>query len=439
MLDVLCGPARTCEGTSRRSFLKIGALAGFGVSLPSFLKATTARGSRAGEGRQLHPDLDARRHEPSRHARPEADCARERAGRVRRDRYGDSRRAVFRNLPEPGRRRKAVCRVAKLESEERRHGLADAWMMSGRPYNPAVTYPCYGSVISRVKGFRNALPPFVQLGDSMDHRFNGGTAGILGLEHNPFQVLADPNAARLNVRDITPPSGITSRRVNFRRRMLGAIDRLERRATIQPAAYQALDEHYKTALNMITAPETKRAFQIEAEDHGLRERYGRTRFGQSCLLARRLIEAGVRFVTITDEGWDTHQGNFGALKTRLVPPIDRGLPQLLADLEDRGMLASTLVVWVTDFGRTPKVNSASGRDHWASTGFAVMAGAGVPGGAILGATDDEGAKTVRDEYFTEDIAATVYAKLGLPAGLTMNSPDGRPIRLVEGRLIKEWV
>ena len=134
------------------------------------------------------------------------------------------------------------------------HGLADAWMLSGRPYNPAVTYPCYGSVISRVKGFRNALPPYVQLGDAMDHRFNGGTAGILGLEHNPFLVTADPNAERLNVRDITPPSGITSRRVNFRKRMLGAIDRLERHATIQPAAYHALDEHYKTALNMITGP-----------------------------------------------------------------------------------------------------------------------------------------------------------------------------------------
>jgi uncharacterized protein (DUF1501 family) len=156
-------------------------------------------------------------------------------------------------------------------------------------------------------------------------------------------------------------------------------------------------------------------------------------------LARRLLEAGVRFVTITDEGWDTHQSNFTALKNRLVPPIDRGLPQLIADLEDRGMLATTLIVWVTDFGRTPNVNSASGRDHWASTGFAVMAGAGVPGGAVLGATDDEGAKIVRDEYFTEDIAATIYAKLGLPADLTMNSPDGRPIRLVEGRLIKEWV
>ena len=219
--------------------------------------------------------------------------------------------------------------------------------------------------------------------------------------------------------------------------MLGAIDRLERHATIQPAAYHALDEHYKTALNMITAPETKRAFELEKENHGLRERYGRTRFGQSCLLARRLVEAGVRFVTITDDGWDTHQNNFRGLKAACSPPRSR-----FAAAFDRfggaGPLATTLVVWVTDFGRTPNINSASGRDHWSASGFAVMAGAGVPGGAILGETDDEGAKVVRDEYYSEDIAATIYAKLGLPADLTENAPDGRPIRLVEGRLIKEW-
>ncbi len=226
----------------------------------------------------------------------------------------------------------------------------------GRPYNPAVTYPCYGSVISHVKGFRNALPPFVQLGDAWITASTGERRGFWGCEHNPFLVMADPNAERAQ-RSRHHAAHRESRhsRVSFRRRMLGAIDRLERHATIQPAAYHALDEHYKTALNMITAPETKRAFETrEAKIHGLRERYGRTRFGQSCLLARRLIEAGVRFVTITDDGWDTHQNNFRRAKKRLVPPIDQGLPQLLTDLEDRGLSATTLVVWVTDFGRTPQ-------------------------------------------------------------------------------------
>jgi Protein of unknown function (DUF1501) len=440
MFDLLCGSTRTCEGMSRRSFLRIGSLAGLGVSLPLLLKTKIARAGKASAtdvngiliwshgGTSHHDTLDPK---------PSAPVS------VRGE-FGAIDTAV------PGVQFSEICpnmaaelkRFAVLRGwnpKNGAHGLADAWMMSGRPYNPAVTYPCYGSVMGRMKGFRTALPPFVQLGDAMDHRFNGGTAGILGLEYNPFSILADPNASKLNVRDITPPTGVTFSRVGFRRRMLGAIDALERRAELQPDAYHALDEDYKTALNMITAPETKRAFQIESENLRLRERYGRTRFGQSCLLARRLLEAGVRFVTITDTGWDTHQNNFTSLKKRLIPPVDRGLPQLLADLQDRGMLANTLIIWLTDFGRTPQVNSASGRDHWASAGFAVMAGANVPGGAILGATDDEGGRVTRDEYFTEDIAATIYAKLGLPPDLTVTSPDGRPIRLIEGRVIKEWM
>lgn len=441
MLDLLSGAARTCEGLSRRSFLQVGALTGYGLTLPLFLKAKAARaGSIAAPAKDVNCILiwthGGTSHHDTLDPKPNATAS------VRGE-FGAIDTAV------PGVQFADICpnlaagldRFAVLRGWNPRngaHGLADAWMMSGRKYNPAITYPCYGSVISRVKGFRTAMPPFVQLGNSMDHRFNGGTAGILGLQHNPFEVLSDPNVNRLNVRDISPPSGISSQRVGFRQRMLAAIDGLQRHADMQPAAYSALDEHYKTALKMITAAETKKAFEIQSETPKLRDQYGRTRFGQSCLLARRLIEAGVRFVTITDSAWDTHQNNFTSLKTRLVPPIDRGFPQLVTDLEDRGLLANTLVVWVTDFGRTPQVNSASGRDHWASAGFAVMAGAGVPGGAVLGATDDEGGKVIRDEYFSEDIAATIYAKLGLPADLTMTAPDGRPIRLVEGRMIKEW-
>jgi uncharacterized protein (DUF1501 family) len=221
--------------------------------------------------------------------------------------------------------------------------------------------------------------------------------------------------------------------------MLRTIDALQRSVDAQPAAFAALDQHYQAALNLITAPETKRAFEIGTEDPRLRDRYGRTHFGQSCLLARRLIESGVRFVTVSDGGWDTHTDNFNSLKKHLMPPIDQGLPTLLADLEERGLLATTLVVWLTDFGRTPKVNSASGRDHWASAGYAILAGAGIPGGAVLGRTDEEGGRPTHNEYFTEDIAATIYTKLGIPLDLTTYTPDGRPIRLNEGRPIREWV
>ncbi|REJ88592.1 MAG: DUF1501 domain-containing protein, partial [Planctomycetota bacterium] len=319
------------------------------------------------------------------------------------------------------------------------HGTADQYVMSGRKFNAALPYPTYGSVVSWHKGFKTALPPFVQLGTNVDQRFGGGTAGILGLEHNPFEIVADPNAENFTVRDISPPKTVPGQRIDRRRKMLAAIDDLQQQADLQPTAFEALDETFGAALNMITAPETKQAFELSAESDALRDSYGRNRFGQSCLLARRLVESGVRFVTVTDGGWDTHQNNFKSLRESRIPPVDQGLPALLADLEDRGMLDSTLVVWLTDFGRTPKINSASGRDHWASAGFAVMAGAGVPGGAILGETDDEGGKPIRDEYKTQDIAVTVYEKLGMPHDLIAQAPDGRPVRLIEGHPIKEWM
>ena len=151
-----------------------------------------------------------------------------------------------------------------------------------------------------------------------------------------------------------------------------------------------------------------------------------------------MIEAGVRFVTVTDGGWDTHQNNFKSLKDSRIPPVDKAFPQLLIDLENRGMLENTLVCWLTDFGRTPKVNSASGRDHWASAGFAIMSGAGIPGGHVLGATDAEGGKVAKNEYHSADIATTVYKKLGIPHDLIATSPDGRPVQLIEGKPIKEW-
>src|SRR5262249_42941485 len=157
--------------------------------------------------------------------------------------------------------------------------------------------------------------------------------------------------------------GIDGDRLRRRKAMLGVVEELQRQADRQPEAFDSLDRHYQAALNLITAPETKRAFEIGREDPRLRDRYGRHRLGQSLLLARRLVEAGVRFVTVSDPGWDTHADNFKSLKNHLMPRIDEALPAFLADLEERGLLDSTLVLWLTDFGRTPKINSASGRDH----------------------------------------------------------------------------
>jgi hypothetical protein len=439
MLSFRAGEMRHCEGVSRRSFLEVGTLAGLGLSLPLWLAGRQSRAASPSSrdvnciliwsqgGVSHHDTLDPKPNAPV------------------------SVKGEFNVIDTavPGVKFTEICPTMAKElnrysvlrgwnPHNGSHGTADQWVMSGRKFNPAVSYPCYGSVLSYHKGFKSAMPPFVQLGTSVDRRFGGGTSGVLGLEHNPFEIVSDPNAEKFTVRDITPPQGVTSDRVDRRRRMLDTVDSLQRQIELQPRAFDALDENYKTAFQMITATETKKAFAIEEEEAKTRDAYGRNKFGQSCLLARRLIESGVRFVTVTDGGWDTHANNFKSLKDSRVPPVDKALPQLIADLDARGLLGNTLVCWLSDFGRTPKVNSASGRDHWATAGFAVMAGAGVPGGMVLGSTDDEGGFVTKDEYSSEDIAATVYTKLGIPVELIAKSMDGRPVRLIEGKPIKEW-
>jgi len=429
---------RDCQGLHRRHFLQVGALSGLGLSLPQLLASRQAVAKERGKARDVNCILIWAQGGISHHdtfdPKPEA---------------GIGIRGDFKPLatPVPGVQFTEV--VPNLAREFKRfavlrswnpkngsHGVADQSVMSGYDVNPVFAHPCYGSIMSYTHGFKTKMPPFVQLGSSIDKRWGGGTSAYLGLQYNPFELTADPNATPFTVRDITPPRGIDSARLQRRRSMLGAIDALQQKADLQPAAFTAMDKHYQAALDMITAPETKQAFEIDQEPEALREKYGRNRFGQLCLLSRRLVEAGVRFVTIADSGWDTHADNFKYLR-RNLPAVDQAVPALLADLYERGLLESTLVLVLTDFGRTPKINPAAGRDHWADAGFAIFAGAGTPGGTIVGRTDPEGARITRDEYFTPDIAATIYTKLGIPLDLMTTTADGRPIRLNEGRPIRE--
>lgn len=397
------------DGISRRRLLQIGALAGFGVTLETLQAAHRLRADQGSGAKDVNCiliwTLGGTSHLDTFDPKPQA-----RTG-VKGE-FGVISTAVpgvkfAETVPNMARELKRFGLLRGWNPRNASHGQADQWLMSGRPYNPAIAYPTYGSVISYQQGFKTALPPFVQLGSDIDRRFGGGTSGVLGLEHNPLEMVAE-------------------------------IDHWQRQAEIQPAACQALSEHSQAAFNMLTAPETKKAFAIDREGGKLRDAYGRHRFGQSCLLARRLVEAGVRFVTITDGGWDTHENNFKSLRDRRLPPVDQAFPQLLIDLDSRGLLATTLVLWLTDFGRTPTINAAGGRDHCATAGFAIMAGAGVPGGSVLGATNEEGGAVIRDQYGTDDIAATIYHKLGIPTDMVIRSPDGRPVRINEGRVIRPW-
>jgi hypothetical protein len=294
--------------------------------------------------------------------------------------------------------------------------------------------------VARERGYRDGMFPFVQLGRYIDRRFNGGVAGFLGDQYNPFEVPEDPSSPAFHVRDLSLPAGPAGERLRRRHAMLTEMDRRAGRSAAPAPAVEARDAFYERAYSLITSPAARRAFALEQEPARVRDAYGRNTLGQSCLLARRLIEAGVHFVTVTDGGWDTHQNNFRSLRDRLLPRLDRAYAALLQDLHDRGLLESTLVVWFGDFGRTPKVNPSAGRDHWATAGVACLGGGGVRVGQVVGATGPQAETVVDSPVAPQDLAATIYHALGIPLHTWYRAQDGRPIELVpEGRPVRQLV
>jgi hypothetical protein len=317
------------------------------------------------------------------------------------------------------------------------HGVADHLMMSGHKFNASLPFPCYGSVIAKERGYVDGMLPFVQLGRAIDRRFNGGIAGFLGDQFNPFEVPDDPNSPAFKVRDLAITTAAERQRLDRRYAMLADLENYQK--TVESSGVvKARDEFYEKAHDIITSPAAKKAFDLTLESPKTREVYGRNQFGQSCLLARRLIEAGVQFVTVTDGGWDTHTNNFRSLKDRLMPRIDRGLSALLDDLDARGLLDETLVVWFGDFGRTPKVNPTAGRDHWSTAGVALMAGGGLKVGQVIGQTNALAEVVTDNPVSPQDLAATIYTVLGVNLHTWYKTQDGRPIELCpEGKPVKE--
>ena len=210
-------------------------------------------------------------------------------------------------MPQFAKRLNQFSVLRNLNPRNGSHSVADAIMLSGKPFNQTITYPCFGSVIAKEKGKRNSLPPFIQLGSNVDRRARGGLAGYLGIEHNPFEVPGDPNSDKYKVRDVTPPGGLPLSVFERRRSALALLDTLPRKTDENAGALEATDKFYQNAFEIISSPQTKQAFDLSAEKASMRDAYGRHYFGQSCLLARRLVESGARFVTVSSGGWDTHR------------------------------------------------------------------------------------------------------------------------------------
>jgi len=444
MIELGSGSGRSCDGVSRRDVLRVGSLAALGLGLPGLLRAeASARGAdraaRSGDVSCILVWLQGGiSHIDSFDPKPEAPAE------IRGD-FGviDTNVPGIRvteHLGKLARHQDKFSILRSLNPRNGSHGVADAYMMSGHPFSQALTYPSFGAVVAREKGDRESMPPYIQIGTNVDQRFGGGVAGFLGDQYNPFVLPGDASSPGFKVRDVSLPGGIDRARFDRRRRVLAAVDTWQAKMESSPGALDAADAFYQKAYSLITAPKAKKAFDIGSEDPRLRDRYGRNSLGQGCLLARRLVESGVRFVTVTDGGWDTHQNNFTALSGKLLPRLDGAISSLLQDLSDRGGLDSTLVVVMSDFGRTPKVNPSAGRDHWSTAGVALLAGGGLKPGSVVGRTNALAEMPVEAPYVTEDLAATIYDRIGIPATTTHLTPDGRPIQVnYDGRVIRELV
>jgi uncharacterized protein (DUF1501 family) len=441
MLDLVTGRSADCSGQSRRDFLRVGGLAALGLSLPSFLRLRATADPATGrtppscillwlQGGPSHIDTFDPKPDAPAEIRGEFGTIPTTLPGVR----------LCEHLPKTAQLTDKFSLIRGHDPRNGSHGVADHLMMSGHKFNPSLPFACYGSVVAKERGYVNGMLPFVQLGRNIDRRFNGGIAGFLGDQYNPFEIPDDPNSPAFRVRDLSLATKADADRLRRRYAMLHELDKYQRGIEATVPTVQARDVFYEKAHDLITSPAAKKAFDIAQEPGKVRDAYGRTQFGQACLLSRRLVEAGVQFVTVTMGGWDTHQNNFKSLKDRLLPAMDAGYSALLRDLSDRGMLDNTLVVWMGDFGRTPKINASAGRDHWASAGVVCLGGGGVKTGEVVGATNAQ-AEFVADHPVTpQDVAATIYHALGVPLHTWYKTQDGRPIELVpEGKPVGQLV
>lgn len=328
--------------------------------------------------------------------------------------------------------------IRSIRHEQGNHGAGNHYMMTGRPPRIPVGcgafvsfHPSLGSVAAHQLPRNNNLPGYF----SIPSMTRSGGPNFLGGKYAPFVVEDDPNRANFRVRDLSPPAGLESLRFTQRTDLRKVVDRLKRfedQAAADPVV--AVDTFYQQSLSLVTSKEAQKGFDLSAESDKVRDAYGRNAFGQRTLLARRLVEAGVPFITLNDGGWDHHSGVFVQLPKQ-TDVIDQAVSALIQDLSDRGMLESTLVVMLGEFGRTPKISTlpgstTPGRDHWANAMSVFMAGGRTPGGVIVGATDRNGYSAVDRVLSPENFVSTIYRKLGIDPNMLFYTPEGRPTHLV---------
>jgi hypothetical protein len=317
--------------------------------------------------------------------------------------------------------------VRSMTHGEAAHERGTHNMFTGYRPSPALQYPSFGSVISHEFGSKNSLPPYVCI-PGQPNEFAG--SGYLSSAYGPFSLGADPAGGNFKVQDLALPGGISEGRFNRRRSILDGIDN-HFKALEKSDALAAMDTFYQDAYKLISSPQARDAFALDKEADKLKDEYGRNEAGMRLLMARRLVESGVRFVSVTYGGWDHHDNIQGAMGGQ-VPNFDKAYARLINDLSERGLLDSTLVMVTSEFGRTPKINATAGRDHWPKVFSVLLAGGGLKKGMVYGSSDALGAEPENDPMTVENLATTVYHQLGINSDKELMAPGARPIEIVDG-------
>ena len=423
-----------CHGNrlSRRNVLTIGAIGGLGLTLSDFLAIREARAEKK------HYDfLDAKAqsvihiflpggmaHQESFDPKPFAPIEyRGDMGTVKTN-TGE----VFNEtMPQLAQLADKICVIRSMTHGEAAHERGTHNMFTGYRPSPALIFPSMGSVVSHEYGPRNNLPPYVCIPNVPTEYASNG---YLSSSFAPFSLGADPAAGGFRVQDLNLPNGVDDARFTRRRTALEAVnDYFTKKEKSDNVG--AMNTFYERAYSLISSQQAREAFNIEAEPANIRDEYGRNTAGQRLLMARRLVAAGVRFVTLTYGGWDMHNGITASMKGQM-PPLDQGLAALIRDLDRNGLLATTLIMVSSEFGRTPKINATAGRDHWPKVFSVMLAGGGIKGGLIHGASNSTGSEPEFDPVGPEDLATTVYHQLGIVADKELMAPGDRPIEIVDG-------
>ena len=436
-----------CEGFHRRDFLRIGSVATLGLTLPGIL-ASEARAKETGTAGKAKAKsvilvwlsggpatIDMWDNKP--------DAPEGIRGEFKNIKTTADGIEFAETLPKMAGVADKVSVVRSLYHTIPSHGPATVFMTTGNKPTAALQYPAMGSLAAKLLAVESGIPPFVSFTDLRGGQAGG--AGYLGTGYNPFIVEGagggrNGQPPNFRLRGITLPNNVSLDDLDKKDKLLRAFDDGFRRIDRQSDLADGLDTFHQQALDILRSDKTKKAFDLSQEPAKVREGYGTGPLGASGLAARRLVQAGVRFVTIGMGGWDTHQKTFEAHKTRLMPNLDQGLAALIADLDANGLLDSTVVMCAGEFGRTPKVNKNAGRDHWARSMACVLAGGGFKRGFVYGATDASGMAPDRDGCTPDDLAATIFAQLGIPHTTELQTPTGRPMQLFrEGKVVEKLV